>query len=302
MGNTELLELKWGTQTPILYNDPEYGQLELKIIGICRYKVNNNNIPTENLEQNLYQNIMVCIQKIVSENQNQDYRKIGDIVYKNLTNTLIANLQTQDVTIENVEVKNVGLTDSSMQKVAEVKRNKVTVVKTDEGAKDGQNKCPKCGSTDIAVNVNFVVTSMVFESRNVDLGLSGEAQENVNFHEGWDFAIPIGTNFYSMCNGHVSNIVNTQFNDLSYKQSGNSVGNYITVNCSNGLKVSYLHIQANSSPFGMKVGSLVREGDLLGRTSTTGLSTGPHLHLSLQNSDGTYLDALEYVNFNYKKG
>ncbi len=149
---------------------------------------------------------------------------------------------------------------------------------------------------------NFVVTSMVFESRNVDLGLSGEAQENVNFHEGWDFAIPIGTNFYSMCNGHVSNIVNTQFNDLSYKQSGNSVGNYISVNCSNGLKVSYLHIQANSSPFGMKVGSLVREGDLLGRTSTTGLSTGPHLHLSLQNSDGTYLDALEYVNFNYKKG
>ena len=65
-----------------------------------------------------------------------------------------ANLQTQDVVIENVEVKNVGLTDASMQKVAEVKRNKVTVVKTDEGAKDGQNKCPKCGSTDIAVNVN----------------------------------------------------------------------------------------------------------------------------------------------------
>ena len=26
------------------------------------------------------------------------------------------------------------------------------VVKTDEGAKDGQNKCPKCGATDIAVN------------------------------------------------------------------------------------------------------------------------------------------------------
>ena len=26
------------------------------------------------------------------------------------------------------------------------------IVKTDEGAKDGQNKCPKCGSTDISVN------------------------------------------------------------------------------------------------------------------------------------------------------
>lgn len=30
--------------------------------------------------------------------------------------------------------------------------NEVNVVKTDEGAKDGQTKCPKCGATDISVN------------------------------------------------------------------------------------------------------------------------------------------------------
>lgn len=29
-----------------------------------------------------------------------------------------------------------------------------TIVQTDVGAKDGQNKCPKCGSTDISVNIN----------------------------------------------------------------------------------------------------------------------------------------------------
>jgi len=29
-----------------------------------------------------------------------------------------------------------------------------TIIKTDVGAKDGQNKCPKCGSTDISTNVN----------------------------------------------------------------------------------------------------------------------------------------------------
>lgn len=149
---------------------------------------------------------------------------------------------------------------------------------------------------------NFTITSMVFESRDVDLGLTGEDKENANFHEGWDFAVPIGTNFYSMCNGVISNIVNTQFNDLNYKESGNSTGNYITVDCNNGMKISYLHIQANSSPFLLRVGSFVKEGDLLGRTSTTGLSTGPHLHLGMRNKDGTYLDALEYVDFNYKKG
>ncbi len=145
---------------------------------------------------------------------------------------------------------------------------------------------------------HFTVTSMVFESRDVDLGLTGEAKDDVNFHEGWDFAVPIGTNFYSMCSGTVKNIVNTQFNDLSFKESGNSVGNYIVVDCNNGLTASYLHIKANSSPPYLRVGSIVREGDLLGKTSTTGLSTGPHLHLALKNKDGKYLDALEYVNFN----
>ena len=28
-----------------------------------------------------------------------------------------------------------------------------TIIKTDEGAKDGQTKCPKCGATDISLNV-----------------------------------------------------------------------------------------------------------------------------------------------------
>ena len=32
--------------------------------------------------------------------------------------------------------------------------NEPTIIQTDVGAKDGQNKCPKCGSTDIALNAN----------------------------------------------------------------------------------------------------------------------------------------------------
>ena len=32
--------------------------------------------------------------------------------------------------------------------------NEPMIVKTDVGAKDGQDKCPKCGSTDIMVNTN----------------------------------------------------------------------------------------------------------------------------------------------------
>ena len=33
-----------------------------------------------------------------------------------------------------------------------MEENEAKVVKTDVNAKDGQNKCPKCGATDISLN------------------------------------------------------------------------------------------------------------------------------------------------------
>ena len=148
------------------------------------------------------------------------------------------------------------------------------------------------------LKVNFTVTSIAFEHRQVDLGnISEEAQASTNFHSGWDLAVPTGTNFYSICDGTVSNITNTQANDLPFKQSGNSTGNYMMVTCSNGFTAMYWHLQYNSQPFQLRKGSLVRKGDLLGRTSTTGTSTGPHLHLGLKDPDGKLLDAISYIDF-----
>ena len=153
------------------------------------------------------------------------------------------------------------------------------------------------------LKVNFTVTSIAFEHRQVDLGnISEEAQASTNFHSGWDLAVPTGTNFYSICDGTLSNITNTQANDLPFKQSGNSTGNYMLVTCSNGFTAMYWHIQYNSQPFQLRKGSLVRKGDLLGRTSTTGTSTGPHLHLGLKDPDGKLLDAIAYIDFTNYEG
>lgn len=149
---------------------------------------------------------------------------------------------------------------------------------------------------------NFTVTSIVFENRDVDLGLSEQEQARVNYHSGWDLAVPTGTNFYSMCDGIVSNVTNTQMNDLPFKESGNSTGNYMMVTCNNGFTAMYWHLQYNSQPFGIRKGSLVRKGDLLGRTSTTGTSTGPHLHLGLKDKDGNLLDAIAYIDFTGYEG
>ena len=70
----------------------------------------------------------------------------------------------------------------------------------------------------------------------------------------------------------------------------------------NGFTAMYWHLQFKSQPFSLRKGSLVRKGDLLGRTSTTGQSTGPHLHLGLKDKDGNLLDAIAYIDFTGYEG
>ncbi len=153
------------------------------------------------------------------------------------------------------------------------------------------------------LRTNFTVTSIAFEHRSVDLGnISAEQQASTNFHSGWDLAVPIGTNFYSICDGTVSNITNTQANDLPFKKSGNSTGNYMMVTCSNGFTAMYWHLQYKSQPFTIRKGTLVRKGELLGRTSTTGTSTGPHLHMGLKDPEGNLLDVMSYIDFSEYEG
>lgn len=48
------------------------------------------------------------------------------------------------------ELNNTPQTDNSLNN----QQNSKTVIQTDIDAKDGQNKCPKCGSTEIRINVN----------------------------------------------------------------------------------------------------------------------------------------------------
>lgn len=46
------------------------------------------------------------------------------------------------------------MTDETITNSSAPQTEAPTVVQTDVGAKDGQNKCPKCGATDISVNLN----------------------------------------------------------------------------------------------------------------------------------------------------
>jgi murein DD-endopeptidase MepM/ murein hydrolase activator NlpD len=89
-----------------------------------------------------------------------------------------------------------------------------------------------------------------------------------SMHRGQDFAVPIGTPDRAACDGVIVRL------DPADVHGG---GMQTELDCGGGIVVKYMH----QSDFGAKVGEPVRAGQVIGRTGTTGHSTGPHLHFQI---------------------
>ena len=84
-------------------------------------------------------------------------------------------------------------------------------------------------------------------------------------HRGTDYAAPTGTPVYSTGAGRVTRAGRTAPN-----------GNYVFIQHSGGIETKYLHLHRIAE--GIKRGSNVRQGEMIGRVGSTGWSTAPHLH------------------------
>lgn len=207
-----------------------------------------------------------------------------------------------------IQLKNDGLLNNSLENGTN--SSGVEIHKVDLCNVDGEEVATSDNYSETLVDlpyvspfdnsVSYTLTSMVFEYRNVKFNdLSSTTQTSVNYHSGWDFGVPFGTDIRSICDGKVTDIVMTQTADVTYdNQIGlkNTTGNYIYVECSNGYISQYLHIKYNSHN-NLKVGDEVKKGDNIAKVSTTGISNGFHLHLGLKTKEGTRLDALSYIKF-----
>ncbi len=86
-------------------------------------------------------------------------------------------------------------------------------------------------------------------------------------HNGIDFGSGMNANVYSAADGRVK-----------LAQYSNSFGNWIIVEHENGYTSVYAHLNS----FKAKKGDVVKKGDLIGLTGSTGRSTGPHLHYEVR--------------------
>jgi murein DD-endopeptidase MepM/ murein hydrolase activator NlpD len=97
-------------------------------------------------------------------------------------------------------------------------------------------------------------------------------------HNGVDFAAPIGTAVRSVADGVV--VAAGYFGEA---------GNMVKIQHGDRYSTAYLHLSRIST--GIRTGTRVSRGQLIGAVGQSGLATGPHLHFSLYDR-GQYVNPL----------
>lgn len=84
-------------------------------------------------------------------------------------------------------------------------------------------------------------------------------------HKGMDFAASLGTPVYAAGDGTIEKI-----------GRNGAYGNYVRIRHTSTMKTAYAHLHKFGK--GLRNGSRVKQGDVIGYVGSTGRSTGPHLH------------------------
>lgn len=113
-------------------------------------------------------------------------------------------------------------------------------------------------------------------------------------HKGTDFSVVMGTSVKASKSGTVT--VATMPCTHNYgKPNWNcgcsgGWGNYVRINHGDGTETIYAHLTSTS----VSVGQRVSQGQEIGKSGSTGWSTGPHLHFELR-INGTAVNAMSYL-------
>ena len=103
----------------------------------------------------------------------------------------------------------------------------------------------------------------------------------VQFHNGIDVSVPLKTPILAPSDSVVSSLPNNA-----------TGGNQLILKLPNGDYVGFAHLYAAK----VKVGQKVKQGDIIAYSGNTGLSTGPHTHITVK-SKGEFVDPAKYFGY-----
>ncbi len=114
--------------------------------------------------------------------------------------------------------------------------------------------------------------------------LDGSYNGYPHFNKGWDFAVPTGTEIGSNVGGVVTSVSNDP-------NAPNGWGISVVVKDDNGFLHHFSHLSAAS----VGMGQMVNIGTVLGKSGSTGASTGPHLSYDVEDNTGKFVDPSRFL-------
>ena len=124
----------------------------------------------------------------------------------------------------------------------------------------------------------FLLTPMDFAviSSNFDLHRMHPILHTIRAHKGVDYSAPIGSPVKTTADGRIV-----------FRGKKNGYGNVVEIE--HGEKYSTLYAHLSGFKSGQKLGSTIKQGDVIGYVGKTGLATGPHLHYEFR-IDGQHVN------------
>lgn len=90
--------------------------------------------------------------------------------------------------------------------------------------------------------------------------------------------------------GYTTNVLATKAGVVITAERSSSYGNYVVISHGPGNRTLYAHMSSLS----VKEGDTVTQGQVIGITGSTGISSGPHLHYEIYEND-TLMNPLNYL-------
>ncbi len=137
------------------------------------------------------------------------------------------------------------------------------------------NSFPKAGRGILGWPLDNIIVTQQFGGTSFaknNPGIYGRA-----YHPGTDFGTPVGTQVKSVESGTVEGFENTDA-----FPGCRAWGKWVLIKHNNGLSSLYAHL----SNVLVSQGQKVSRGEVIALSGNTGISTGPHLHLSVYASQG----------------
>lgn len=219
--------------------------------------------------------------------------------YVPLQRILYFHLEDNSLTIDTLYAMNQNVESKSAKEinvVCEDQRVKNHVACSESNLKDNEKYLiVSSGHFNFPLTNDYTITSFYNQERII----FGEK----DIHSGWDFATQAQTPVYSVCDGTVEKVNFTQQENIPYDQSGNEIGNTITLKCDGDYNeiyyVVFAHLYPNSSK--VKVGDTVYHWTQVASVGTTGTSTGNHLHYQVYDSNWKLVDGMQLIDLTLTK-